>query len=116
MKSRLEGYWEIFEVHKDGKRIKSYTINMNIDYFELITDSTGYRKKVSPTLDGKYIVNDHQTPFFISVKDNKLIIRYQDQGVEYEEIILEVEDELLRIKNEQGFVYSYRPYEPIEIE
>ena len=116
MKENLTGYWEIFEVHKDGKLIKAYSINSNIDYFELLNDSTGFRKKVSPTLEGKYLVNEHQTPFGLEKDGNKLIIKYSERDVQYEEILLEAGEELLRIKNEQGLIYSYRPFEPINLE
>ena len=115
MKEQLQGYWEIFEVHKDGDLIKSYTYNSNIDYFELITDSTGFRKKVSPTLEGKYIVTDHQSSFTIQTEKNGLIIRYTGGENEYTEELIEVTSDLLRIRNEQGLIYSYRPYEPINL-
>lgn len=115
MKEYLNGYWEISEVHRDGKLLKSYDFSSNIDYFEMLDDSTGFRKKVSPTLDGKYLITDHQTAFKLRVEDGKLVIQYSDRDVNYKETILEAESGNLRIRNEEGLIYTYKPYEPLDL-
>ncbi|NNK87564.1 MAG: hypothetical protein HKO90_04720 [Flavobacteriaceae bacterium] len=115
MKNNLNGYWEIHEVEKDGKLIKAYTINVKVDYFELNNDSTGFRKKVSPNLDGTFVVTQHQMPFVLRDNKGALQILYSDNGVTHEETIIEASAEQLRIENDRGYVYTYKPFEGINI-
>lgn len=111
----LEGYWEIVEVKKDGKIIKEFTLNTQVDYFEVNDDLSGYRKKVSPTLDGSYLVTQHQTPFKLISADNELQIHYSDNAIEYIETIIKLNENTLIIKNKEGLVYRYRPFESLKI-
>ncbi|MBT8287012.1 MAG: lipocalin family protein [Bacteroidia bacterium] len=114
--AHLPGYWEVTEVKKDGKLIKAFTMSATVDYFELIDENEGFRKKVNPTLDGTYIVSQHQTPFTINIEEGDLWVNYSDNGVEYKERIIEANDKKLRIKNDAGFIYSYKSYEPITLD
>ena len=50
----IQGYWEISEVKKDGDKLKEFNVNMTIDYFEIQEDLKGFRKKLTPTLDGRF--------------------------------------------------------------
>ena len=70
----ISGYWEISEVKKDNAIIKSYTISTSVDYFQVNDDNSGFRKKVMPTLEGNYIVNEHETPFILKIDRNTLTI------------------------------------------
>jgi hypothetical protein len=106
----LEGYWQISSVNKDGKLLKEFSINTNIDYFEVSDDSTGFRKKVSPILTGKFTVSQHQTPFTLKSIDGNLQIHYSSKGVKYRETLVSVDQNTLIIKNDEGFVYTYKPY------
>ena len=54
---KLNGYWEIEKVIKQDGDKKEYKINEAIDYIE-IKNNKGFRKKVYPQFDGKYLVND----------------------------------------------------------
>jgi len=107
----IEGYWEIVEVKKDGKLVKSYSINLNVDYFEVNEDLSGFRKKVSPTFDGKYNVSQHQTSFNLKTESKRLVIYYSDNDIKYKETIVQATSTTLRIENEQGFVYIYKPFQ-----
>ena len=71
--SDLEGYWEIYQVEKEGTILKKYTISTNIDYFKIYKDSSGFRKKVAPQLDGTFIVSKYVSNFKIDVLDLSLI-------------------------------------------
>ena len=115
MRKNLNGYWEIHEVKKDGKLIKAYTINAKVDYFELNNDSMGYRKKVSPNLDGTFVITQHQMPFVLRENQGALHIRYSDNGVTHEETIIEASPKRLRIENDRGYVYTYKPFEGINL-
>ena len=116
MKKNLNGYWEIHEVKKDGKLIKAYTINAKVDYFELNSDSSGFRKKVSPNLDGTFVITQHQMPFVLHENQGSLLILYSDNGVTHEETIIEATGEKLRIENDRGYIYTYKPFESINLD
>lgn len=112
----IDGYWEIKHVEKNNQLLKEYNVNMNIDYFEVDEEKlTGFRKKVTLTLEGKYVVNKHEIPFMLIIEDNELIIRYTANDIEYEESIVTATDEKLVIKNQEGIVYVYRPFKQINI-
>ncbi len=116
MKENLEGYWEISEVYQGGDLLKSYSYSSNIDYFELINDSVGFRKKVSPTLNGKYNVTNHETPFILRTENGRLKIYYSDREVNYSETVIQADGQTLKIENERGLIYAYTPYEPINLD
>ncbi|NND51189.1 MAG: hypothetical protein HKN54_02210 [Flavobacteriaceae bacterium] len=111
----LEGYWEISHVEKKGKVIKEFTMNTQVDYFEVHDDLSGFRKKVNPTLEGKFIVSKHQTPFALKMIGNDLQIHYSDNDISYVETILKVNAETLIIKNEDGIIYTYTPFESLDL-
>lgn len=112
----IEGYWEIKHVEKDNQLLKEYSTNLNIDYFKVNEETlTGYRKKVTPTLEGKYIINKHESPFTLTINNDELIINYNVNGKEYEEIIVNASKEKMVITNAEGLTYVYRPFTAINI-
>ncbi|WP_412984350.1 hypothetical protein [Pontimicrobium sp. IMCC45349] len=112
----IKGYWEIVNVKKDNKIVKEYTISTTVDYFEVKDDLTGYRKKVSPNLNGKFMVTQHEIPFSLITENNLLQIEYNSNNVTFIETIKKVTKEELIITNAEGFIYTYKPYTPINIE
>ena len=112
----LNGYWEIVKVKKDRKLIKEYGISTTVDYFEITDSLTGFRKKVSPRLDGKFIVNDDQVNFTLKVENDSLNIYYNQNDVLTKETILKLDNEELIIANSQGFQYFYKPFQSINLD
>ena len=53
----LNGYWEIEKVVFSNGSKKEYTYNESYDYFQ-IKENSGFRKKVMPQLDGRFLVNN----------------------------------------------------------
>lgn len=111
----LEGYWEITEVEKNGDLIKTYSISMNIDYFKVNPDHTGFRKKVTPNLEGTFTVTEHEVPFVLKTVKNELQIHYSENGISYFETIKKASDSILIIKNSDGFRYTYKPYTTLDL-
>ena len=111
----IDGYWEIHQVKKDNKIVIEYSISSAIDYFEVNEDNSGFRKKVMPNLEGKYIVTDHESPFTLKIEDNELNIHYDVDGHTFTETIKEASESELVITNEQGFTYYYKPFEPFNL-
>lgn len=111
----VNGYWQISAVKKDNKIVSEYSVSPIIDYWQINEDYTGFRKKVMPNLEGKLIVTQHSAPFTISVKNNELLVKYNDNGNVFQETIIKATSEELVITNEQGLEYIYKPYESIEL-
>lgn len=112
----LEGYWEIQQVKKDNQIIKSYKISTTLDYFQVNEDRTGFRKKVAPNLEGKFIVTQHESPFELKIEDNRLHIYYMVNNVEFKETVVKASKEELIITNQEQVLYIYKPYQKITIE
>jgi hypothetical protein len=112
----LEGYWEIQQVKKDNQIIKEYKISTTVDYFEVNEDRTGFRKKVAPNLEGKFIVTQHESPFELKIEDNRLHIYYTVNNIEFKETIVKASEEELIITNQEQVLYIYKPYQKITIE
>jgi hypothetical protein len=109
----VEGYWEIVSATKDQKKIKDFKISGSIDYFKINDDLSGYRKKVTPRFDGAFEISQDQSNFELSVEDHQLWIIYNSNGITYKEEITSANEASLIISNSDGFIYSYKPYEPL---
>jgi len=111
----IEGYWEIKQVEKDGKVVKTYNISTIIDYFKVNDDLTGFRKKVTPSLDGKFTVTDDESSFVLKIENNKLCIFYTLNNVTFNETIDYASVTELIITNAEGFKYTYKPFESLNL-
>ena len=109
----IEGYWEIVSVTKDQKKVKEFKISGSVDYFKVNADLSGYRKKVTPRFDGAFEMSLHQSEFTLSVTDGRLWIHYDNNDVAYTEEILRANTASLVTSNSDGFIYTYKPYEPL---
>ena len=112
----IEGYWEIKEVKKDNKLIKEYSTSPMVDYFKVNNDLTGFRKKVSPTLNGTFIVNQDKAPLTLKVENDSLNMYYNHNDIITKETIIKATKKELIIANSQGFSYIYKPYKSINID
>ena len=108
---KLNGYWEIEKVEKDGDLIKSYTLNETIDYF-YIKDSVGFRKKVKPQLNGTFLTNEVEQTFKIYTKENTTSIHYDTIWNRNNEIIWQLQDSILILKDQKTKFY-FKRYLPL---
>ena len=88
----------------------------SVDYFKVNPDLSGYRKKVTPRFDGAFEMSQHESEFTLSIKDNHLWIIYANNDVIYGEEIIRANNSSLILSNSDGFIYTYKPYEPLIIE
>lgn len=110
----LNGYWEIQQVDfPDGGR-KEFTVNTNVDYFEVTADS-GVRKKVAPRLDGTFKTTKSAEKFTFDIQDGKAILSYETPYNQWQEEILKLKRDLLIVRNADEKTYSYRRYQPINL-
>ncbi len=111
---KLNGYWEIEYVNLPDGSKKTYKINESVDYFEL-KDLKGFRKKVYPQLDGKYLVNDVKESIQIEQVESKWKLQYSTPYSKWSEEIVEIRDSVLVIKNEAKLIYHYKRLTPFSI-
>ncbi len=112
--SKINGYWEIENVILPNGEKKDYKINESIDYFE-VKDKKGFRKKVSPQLDGKYLVNDLQENVTITDSSGTYFVNYQTEYAKWKEQIIEIQDSVLVLKNKANLEYHYKKQVPFSL-
>ncbi len=112
--ANLSGYWEIKKVETPyGKKVE-YKINESIDYINL-KDSTGYRVKVLPRIDGKFTTNKDKEQIRVQIENDSLRMYYTTPYDEWMETVLKADGEELKVKNSLGAVYTYKKYQIINI-
>jgi len=111
----LNGYWEITKVFQpDGKEV-DFSINTIYDFYEVNEDFKGIYKKVSPQLDGTFIVDKYQEEVEI-IEDNKNFkIKFHSEFDDRELTIVEITGNKLILKNEDKKTYYYKKAEPINL-
>jgi hypothetical protein len=110
----LNGYWEIQSVKKGGTLIKKYPFSNTVDFF-YIKDLEGYRKKVTPRSDGRFMVTLHQANLNVTKENGEFILRYLNKSTTYFEKIKKIDSQQLIILDKEGYIYKYNRYIPIEI-
>jgi inner membrane protein involved in colicin E2 resistance len=111
---KINGYWEIEKVNfSDGKQ-KDYTINETFDYFE-VKDNKGFRKKVTPQLDGTFLVNDDFEKIEIKQIEGVYFIYYKTAFSKWKEQLRLLSDTELILVNEAKNEYHYKKAAPINL-
>lgn len=109
----LNGYWQIEKVEIENDSVVEYGLSQFIDYIE-IQDSTGFRKKLKPKIDGGFIkASNDSEKITAKIEDNKLILYYSTPFDEWQEEILEANEEELVILNKDNKKYYYQRYKPL---
>lgn len=112
--AKINGYWEIEKVNLPDGNEKNYKINETIDYFEVKSDS-GFRKKVTPQFDGKYLVNDEYEKVKVVMEGEKVFLKYSTEYSEWKEEIVKVSEEKLVLKNAAEMEYEYKRPTPFSV-
>ena len=111
---KINGYWEIEKVLLPDGEKKEYKVNETIDYF-MVKDDKGFREKVMPQLDGKYISNDLREDVVIVEKDGDFFINYSTRYAKWSEQIITLSDKELVLKNKQDREYHYKKPIPFSV-
>ena len=111
---KINGYWEIETVTMPDGNEREYKISETIDYFEIKNDS-GFRKKVMPQFDGKYLVNDKSEKIKIVREEDKIYLNYITEYSAWKEEVLEITDERLVLKNGAAIEYQYKKPTPFTL-
>lgn len=112
--SKINGYWEIEKVILPDGQTKDYKINTTIDYFKM--DGTeGFRKKVMPQVDGKYLDAGTSENIQVSFKDGDAYLNYDSGYAKWKEKIISVSDQELVFKNDNNLEYHYKKPVPFSV-
>jgi hypothetical protein len=112
--TKLNGYWEIQKVELPGGEKKEYKVNETIDFFE-IKNNKGFRQKVMPQLDGRYLTNDIKETIQISNEEGDFFINYTTSYGKWKEEIIELRDSTLVLKNKDNLEYHYKRQVPFSV-
>lgn len=113
--SKINGYWEIQKVQLPDGQEKEYNINETVDYIEW-NDKTGFRKKVKPQFDGKFLINDELESLQIKDSFGVFQIHYKTNFAQWSEEILVLTDSILVLRNKQNLEYHYKRFKPITLQ
>ena len=105
--AKLNGYWEIEKVVLPDSNDKDYKINETIDYFK-IDKNVGFRHKVTPQFNGKYLVNEFAEKVKIVTKDNKTYLEYSTEFAKWKDELISISDDKLVVKNDANIEYYYK--------
>lgn len=112
--SNLNGYWEIEKVILTDGNKKNYTYNESFDYFRLV-ENKGFRKKVKPQLDGRFLVNDQFENFVITFENSKVYMNYKTPYASWKEEIETLTKEKLVLINATDSEYHYKKSTSVNI-
>ena len=112
--SKINGYWEIEKVvFVDGTE-KQYGINETFDYFQ-INANVGFRKKVMPQLDGRFMVNNQSEQVRISFENGSAFLNYSTPYAKWKEELLTLSKDEMVLVNAAKNKYYYKKTGPINI-
>lgn len=108
----LDGYWEIDRVEVEKDSVIKYGMSPYIDYIEM-KDSTGFRKKLKPELNGEFRTTENEEKISAKIEDRKLILEYSTPYASWQEEVLEANDKSLVVINSDGKTYYYKRFESV---
>lgn len=111
----VSGYWQIEEVTLLNGKKKSYNFSENIDYIEISDSMNGFRKKLQPRLNGTFLATESLERFNLKIENDSLNIYYSTPFSNWKETILKANESKLIIMNSSGDIYTYKNYEPIDL-
>jgi hypothetical protein len=112
--SKINGYWEIEKVvFPDGTK-KEYKMNETYDFFN-IANNKGFRKKVTPQLDGTFLVNNSSEAIKVLFEKDKTFLAYATPYSKWNEELITLTDEKMEVVNPDKITYFYKKTAPINL-
>ena len=112
----INGYWEIESVVLPNGTDRNYKYNETIDFFSINDSLQGFRKKLKPSLDGKFITSNDSESLEIVIENDSLNVYYTTPFATWKETILFADSVKLKVINEDNNVYLYKRYIPLNLE
>lgn len=112
----INGYWEIESVILADGTERNYSYNETIDFFSINDSLKGFRKKLKPNFEGKFITSKDSEILELVVENDSLNTYYSTPFATWKETILFADSVNLKIINENKNVYLYKRYIPLNLE
>lgn len=112
----INGYWEIKEVTLQDGTIKQYQFSENIDYIHINDSLKGFRKKLNPGFNSKYVTSKDAEGITAKIENNSLNLYYKTPYAEWKETVLMASPTQLKISNANKDVYLYKRYESLKLD
>ncbi|MGG7034555.1 MAG: lipocalin family protein [Flavobacterium sp.] len=113
--SKINGYWEIEKVILADGSEKTYQVNPTYDYIE-IANNKGFRKKVTPQLNGKYLVDNLSEAIEVKNEGDKVYLNYKTPFVTFKEELKLVSEGKMVLVNEADCEYHYKKAELLNLD
>ncbi|WP_299118116.1 hypothetical protein [uncultured Winogradskyella sp.] len=112
----VNGYWEIDEViFTDGNK-KEYKYNDTIDYIRINDSLQGFRKKLKPGFNSKYVTSKDAEGITVKIESDSLNFYYKTPYASWKETVLSADKNSLKVINDRETIYLYKRYQPIELD
>lgn len=111
---KMNGYWEIEKVVFPNGKEKKYSINEMYDFFQ-IKNNSGIRKKVTPVLDGTFLVNSDVEKVTVRKEQETFKVYYATNYSQWNEEIVSLSNEEMVLKNNNATEYHYKRAKPINM-
>ena len=112
--SKINGYWEIEKVVLPDGSEKEYPMNETFDYFQ-IKNNIGFRKKVTPQLNGRFLVDNQSEEVKIVFENDKVYMNYTTSYAKWKEELQSLSEEKMVIVNTANTAYHYKKTGPINL-
>ncbi len=103
----LKGYWEISSVKSHGEVFQPKGTAPAVDFYQMINDSLGRKKKLVPSFGEKYSSSEDEIEFRVIKKEEKYFIQFFNALEEWEEEITKLNaTELILFHSEKSYHYQ----------
>ncbi len=112
----VNGYWEIEQViFIDGTK-KEYKYNDTVDYINLNDSLVGFRKKLKPSINSKYVTSKDAEGLTAKIENDSLHLYYKTPYATWKETVLMANETTLKVVNDKKTVYLYKRYKPLQLD
>ena len=112
----INGYWEIESVTLANGTERNYNYNETIDFINITDSLTGFRKKLKPNFEGKYITSKDIERIKLVIENDSLNAYYSTPFANWKETIIYANEVQLKVINQNKNVYLYKRYTPLNLE
>ncbi|MBT8245521.1 MAG: hypothetical protein HKP48_11620 [Winogradskyella sp.] len=112
----VNGYWEIKQVIFPNGDKKDYKYNENIDYISIDDSLKGFRKKLKPGFNSKYVTSKDAEGITVKIENDSLNLYYKTPYTSWKETVLSASESTLKVVNGRETVYIYKRYKPMKID
>lgn len=111
----IEGYWEIEKAETPEGETRTYKVNTSVDHYQLETDSSGFKTRLTPRLDGTFLTSGDREAFTVKRNNNEIKLHFSTPYSDHTETLTLLKEQQLILTNEAGMKYTYKRFEKMEL-